>query len=107
MSADSGVYILQTKGPEFRVAHTHAIDNVYGEWNEENHVWMGDPESILDTFGESHAFDNIEQAYDVAEGIERSVEFTEYGVCLIRDFERQTFMELIEGQEEDGTQIGD
>ncbi|PNX46218.1 MAG: hypothetical protein BV459_06850 [Thermoplasmata archaeon M11B2D] len=104
MSADNGVYILLTKGPEFRVAHTQAIDNVYGEWSDDDNIWMGNPESILDTFGESHAFDNIEEAYDVAEILERSVEFTEYGVCLIRDFEGQTFAELIEGTK-DGTSV--
>lgn len=104
MSADNGVYILLTKGPEFRVALTQAVDNVFGEWDNENSAWMGDPTFILDTFGDSHAFDNIEEAYDVAEVLERSVEFTEYGVCLIRDFEGQTFAELIEGTK-DGTSV--
>lgn len=107
MSADNGVYILQTKGPEFRVAHAQAIDNVFGEWDVEKNIWKGDAEFILDTFGESNPFSTIEEAFDVAEGIERSLEFTEYGVCLIRDFEAQTFTDLIEGKKEDGTQVGD
>lgn len=104
MSTDNGVYILLTKGPEFRVALTHAVDNVFGEWDTENNVWKGDPEFIQDTFGEADIFDNIEEAYDIAEILERSVEFTEYGVCLIRDFEKQTFSELIEGTK-DGTSV--
>jgi hypothetical protein len=29
MSADDGIYILQTLGPEFRVVHTQAIENIY------------------------------------------------------------------------------
>lgn len=29
ISADNGIYILKTKGPEWRVAHLQAIDNIY------------------------------------------------------------------------------
>lgn len=102
MSADNGVYILLTKGPEFRIAHTQAIDNVYGEWNTESNTWQGDPDSLLSLFGESKTYHNIEEAYDEAEVIERSVEFTEYGVCLITDFQEHTFDELTEDKK-DGT----
>lgn len=99
MSADNGVYILFTRGPEFRVAYTQAIDNVFGEWNEQDSNWKGDPEYILDVFGSANVFSNIEEAYDVAEILERSVEFTEYGICLITDFQEQNYTDLVNGKE--------
>lgn len=105
MSADNGVYILQTKGPEFRVAHAQGIDNIFGEWDEERKLWTGNAEYILSTFGESNVFATIEEAYDVAEAIERSLEYTEYGVCLVVDFETQNYIDLIEKEKEDGAEV--
>lgn len=29
MSSDNGIYVLKTKGPEWRVSHLQAIDNIY------------------------------------------------------------------------------
>ena len=37
MSADNGIYVLFTeseKGPEYRVAYAHAIDTIYGKFND-------------------------------------------------------------------------
>ena len=102
MSADNGVYILLTKGPEFRVAYTQAIDNVYGEWDTRNKKWKGDSEFISNIFGNANVFSTIEEAYDIAEILERSVEFTEYGVCLITDFRERNYNDLI-NEEENGS----
>ena len=33
MSSDNGICILQTKGPEFRVAHLQAVENIYYSWD--------------------------------------------------------------------------
>ena len=33
MSADNGIYILETEGPEYRVAHLSAVENYL--WDEE------------------------------------------------------------------------
>ena len=45
MSADNGIYVLLTEtdnGPEYRVVHTSAIDNIYGKWNTETAKYEGD-----------------------------------------------------------------
>jgi len=34
MSADNGIYILETLGSEFRVAHLQAIENIY--WDDDS-----------------------------------------------------------------------
>lgn len=91
MSSDDGVYILQTKGPEYRIAHTQAIDNIYGSWDSKLSVWQGNSDYIYSVFGNSQIYDDIEEAYDSASDIEKKNEGTEYGVCLIKDFEERKF----------------
>jgi len=104
MSADNGTYILQTYGPEFRVAHAQAIDNIYGAWDGENNTWVGDPEFILDVFGESKVFHNLDEAWDAANAIDQTYEISEYGVCLISDWQSEKFSDLIE-VDKNGTSI--
>lgn len=106
MSSDNGTYILQTYGPEFRIAHTQAIDNVYGSWNPKENVWTGDPSFILDTFGESKVFTELEEAWDTASVIDAAQEISEYGVCLITEWKEKKFSELIEASD-NGTAISD
>lgn len=92
MSADNGVYILQTYGPEFRVAYAHGIDNIYGNFNDETSHWEGDPEMFLEYFGKSKVFDNLEEALDFATNLSYDYEYLEYGVCLISDFKEKNFL---------------
>ena len=59
MSKDNGIYVLLTdseKGPEYRVAHTYAIDNIYGNWNEETEKFEGNVEAILSAFSQQPVF---------------------------------------------------
>lgn len=94
MSADNGIYILETFGPEFRVAHAQGIDNIYGKFNDSTHNWDGDPEMILEYFAEAPVFQNVEKALDFASEMSYDYEYLEYGICLIREFKHLKFNEL-------------
>lgn len=89
MSADNGIYIFLTeteKGPEYRVSHAQAIDNIYGDWDDVRAKYKGDDNAILDTFSESEVFYTLNEALDKAEEIENDVGYTEDGICVISDF---------------------
>jgi len=96
MSADNGTYILQTYGPEFRVVHTQAIDNIYGSFVEESMRHLPNPQAIVETFALSRVFNNLEEAWDFALDLEEQAEYSEYGACLITEFEDYTFSDLEE-----------
>jgi hypothetical protein len=91
MSADNGIYVLETSGPEFRVAYSQAIDNIYGKFNDETSRWAGDMDRMMDVFGQSPVFINVEQALDLAEELSYTYEYLEDGVCLIADFKNMVF----------------
>jgi ribosomal protein S16 len=99
LSADNGTYILQTTGsdgPEFRVVHCQAIDNIYGQFIESTGTWSPDPKMIVEYFGESKVFTNLEEAWDEAFSIEESYDWTEDGACLIPDFSQYHFSDFVE-----------
>jgi hypothetical protein len=94
MSADNGVFVLQTAGPEFRVAYSQAIDNIYGSFNDETLKWNGDMDRMIDVFGMSEVYSNIEEALDKAELMSYDYEYLEYGVCLIANFAEMKFGQI-------------
>jgi len=94
MSADNGVYVLQTYGPEFRVVYAQAIDNIFGKFNDETLHWDGDDEMIVKYFSESEVFATIDEALNKAELIAEEYDYLEDGVCVIREFSEKKFSEL-------------
>lgn len=94
MSADNGIYILQTAGPEFRVAHQQNIDDIYGNFSDESLRWQGDPEVMLDYFQNAPIFSNLEEALDKASDMSYDYEYLEYGICVITDFKDWNFNSL-------------
>lgn len=89
MSADNGIYVFLTeteRGPEYRVAHAQAIDNIYGEWDPVGAKYKGNTEAILDVFNESEVFYTLNEALDKAEELENDIGYTEDGICVISDF---------------------
>ena len=89
MSADNGIYIFLTeteKGPEYRVSHSQAIDNIYGEWDADRAKYKGDIPAIKEAFSDSEVFYTLNEALDKAEEIEQDVGYTEDGICVISDF---------------------
>jgi hypothetical protein len=96
MSADNGVYILETKGPEYRVAYGQNIDEIYGEFSDESLHWQGDPQSMIDFFGQAVVFLDEFEAIDNAEQIALQYAYLEDGICVIRDFKDWDFNSLKE-----------
>lgn len=91
MSADNGIFVLETAGPEYRVAYGNAIDNIYGRYNDVTLHWDGDMDRMIDFFGQSTIFDRIEDALDEAERMSYNYEYLEYGICVIPDFKNLKF----------------
>ena len=97
MSADNGVYLLQTEGPEYRVVYAQAIDNIYGKFNDETNKGDGKPDAIRDTGGKAKGWTESEEAWDHANHLAEDYEWLEDGVCLIRDFSERKFSDVIDG----------
>lgn len=91
MSADNGVYILQTKGPEFRVTYAQAIDNIFGKLNDQEVRWEGNPDQIKNYFGKCPVFDNREDAMNCAKAIAHKYDYLEDGICSIDEFREMDF----------------
>lgn len=91
MSADNGIYILETSGPEFRVTYAQAIDNIYGKFNDDTHHWNGNMNMIVDYFRESEIFYTFEAAMEHARGLSKNYTYLEDGVCIISDFKDRHF----------------
>lgn len=96
MSSDNGIYILQTKGPEYRVGHHQAIDNIYGNFSDESYKWQGDPVMMVAYFGNDRKFSNLEEALDYAEELSYTYDYLEDGICVISDFDDWDFNSLEE-----------
>lgn len=94
MSIDNGVYVLQTKGPEFRVTYAHGIDTIYGKFDSESAKWLGDMDRMVDYFGHSMIYFSIDDAMDAAESVAYKHPYLEDGICLITDFANRKFGEL-------------
>lgn len=86
MSADNGVYVLQTYGPEFRVAYAQAIDNIYEGFDDGSSHWLPDLDAMKIYFGKSSVYLTLEEALDAAEKIAYDYDYLEDGVCVIPDF---------------------
>ena len=83
MSADNGIYILETKGPEFRVAEIMCIENIYV-----GNTW--DEGVVKHIFKDSPVFKTKPEAWASAGELSEK-KWTEYGVCLISDFKDEVF----------------
>lgn len=94
MSADNGVFVLHTSGPEYRVAYSNAIDNIYGKFDDDTHHWRGDMDRMIDVFGQSKVYDTLQDAIDAAQVLSYDYEYLEYGVCVINDFSKMKFGQL-------------
>lgn len=94
MSADNGIYVLETAGPEYRVKHAQNIDAIYGKFNDETLHWDGDDALIKEFFGDAPVFKDLSIAIDKAEEMSNNHDYLEYGICVIADFKEKVFSEL-------------
>lgn len=96
MSQNDGIYILETKGPEYRVGYHLAIDSIYGEFSDESYQWQGNPESMYQYFHADKMFSTLEEALDYAEELVYNYEYLEDGICVIHTFNDWDFGKLEE-----------
>jgi hypothetical protein len=99
MSADNGTYILKTlgkDGPEFRIIHCQAIENIYGQYISSTSSWLPNPKNIVDYFETSTVYTNLEEAWDEAFKLDESYDWSEDGVCLITTFEQYYFSDFVD-----------
>lgn len=81
MSADNGVYILKTKGPEWRVAYAHTFGDFY----------------YYDVFKDSPVFTIHDHAEWYAEGLADQHLYLEYGILRLNSFQNISFEDLKRG----------
>jgi hypothetical protein len=105
MSADNGIYILETKGPEYRVIHAQNIEEVYGNFSDDSFRWQGDPEVMLEYFSNAPVFTDEKKALDYAIELSHNYEYLEYGICQVTEFKDWDFNRLKEryGKEGEGS----
>ena len=106
MSADNGIYILETDGPEYRVMHLQAVENMdwhvcskhktdyhFGNDGRENcpecHTGYCDHNEcklmqVREMWGRSPVFYNVEDADKYAGKTHDEYGWTEYGICSIK-----------------------
>jgi hypothetical protein len=85
MSADNGIYILKTEGPEFRVSYMTAIDNLY--WDENTGNCTRDEEIVIrnarEMFQGCKVFTDESEAVMFAFEQSKQYDFLEYGIQTI------------------------
>jgi len=89
MSADNGIYILQSLDG-FRVIYASAIDNIYGIKRHEF-----DPEYLKQYFGEAPVLESRDEAWEEARLMYSELTsnggYLEYGINIIPGHEDQVF----------------
>lgn len=95
MSADNGTYILETKGPEYRIASFQNVEEIYGDWDDASSSWTPNQDMIRDNFTASKVYTSLDEAWDAAVVFNDTLPISEYGVNLLSDFSHKTFEELI------------
>ena len=70
--------------------------NIYGTYIPESGKFVPNSKSIVESFASSKVFTNLEEAWDFALDMDSQVEYSEYGTCLITEFETYAFSDLEE-----------
>ncbi len=97
-SGENGVYVLQTYGPEFRIALMEAVENIYQTWDENTETWTPNADFIHEQFGDSLVYNVFEDAWDAATTLEHQKETT-FGVNLIKDFDTKRYSDFENGKD--------
>lgn len=86
MSADNGVYVLETEGPEYRVAHLQAVENL--SWDKSKEDYTDDPEVHISNAREMWAntpvFTSKEKAVKYASEVAEDYPYLEYGIQILK-----------------------
>lgn len=85
MSADNGIYIVETAGPEFRVEHMTAVENL--NWDKTKENFTNDPNVIInnvrDRFFTSPVFTSKSAALEYAAEQAKKCYILEYGISFV------------------------
>ena len=85
MSADNGIYILKTEGPEYRIAHLQAVENV--NWDHDSNNYTDDPDVMIHNarqmWSPCEIFFEESLALIYAAKLLRRESICEYGICFI------------------------
>ena len=100
MSQDDGVYVLQTKGPQFRIAHMQNVTSLFEEYNVADKTWTPNILTIVEVYVTSNVYDSLDAAWDAASNMEDDIGGTEYGTNLITDFKECSFTDFEKEYEE-------
>ena len=95
MSSDNGIYILETTGPEYRVAYAQAIDNL--NFGSEDLGEEFDAYEVVKYFGQAKVYTDKNEAWVAASSLHDNCGYTEYGVCLIKA--DQSFQYYLDNQQ--------
>jgi hypothetical protein len=86
MSADNGVYILETEGPEYRVREMMAVENI--NWNDETGNYTGDDKIIIVNarrmWHDCKVYTDFAEVLMKAAQILKATDICEYGISFIR-----------------------
>ena len=94
MSQDDGVYVLQTKGPQFRIAHMQNVVSLFDDYNVVDKTWTPNILTIVQNYATSVVYESLDQAWDAASNMEDDLGGTEYGTNLITDFKDYSFSDF-------------
>jgi len=86
MSADNGIYVLQTDGPEFRVQHCQAIENI--NWDVDAKDYTEDEDVTIvnarELFKGAPVFTDEGEALKFASKCSKEYHILEYGIQPIK-----------------------
>lgn len=86
MSADNGVYILETEGPEYRVNHLMAVDNIswdakIGGHTDDQEIWI---KNAREMWRGCETYTDRTVALKEADRILQDLPICEYGINFIK-----------------------
>ena len=86
MSADNGIYILETIG-EYRVQHLQGVDNLWWDDEEEdyvNHITECVKDNAREMWGDAPTFTNKQDVLVYATELAEQYPILEYGISFIQ-----------------------
>lgn len=88
----NGIYVLVTRGPEYRVKYGTNIEQIYGTFFD-NGRWGPNEDAIKKFFDDAPVFNTREDA--MKDAVEKSIDtpYLDDGICFIDDFDDYKFPE--------------
>ena len=90
----NGLYILETKGPEYRLAYSEEIDKIYSDYNDINLSFDPNPENIKNIFGLSKVYTSQKEVLQAAYDMLPELGFLSDGICVIPEFQHRSYSRL-------------